>query len=76
MYMRMKKGQEWTGKLLLMGETINGYKILVGKPDRKKIFGRPSRRQEDDDKMNLEKIRHKGAGSNHMTKDKDIVTIL
>jgi hypothetical protein len=40
----MKKGQEWTGKLLLMGETINGYKILVGKPDRKKIFGRPSRR--------------------------------
>jgi hypothetical protein len=36
-----------------MGEIRNSYKILVGKPERKRPLGRPRRRWEDNIKMNL-----------------------
>jgi hypothetical protein len=39
-----------------MGETINEYKILVGKPERKRPLGRARRRWEDNIRMNLRKI--------------------
>jgi hypothetical protein len=71
MYMRKKK--KWAGKLALMGEIINGYKILAGKPDGKKIFGTHTRRWEAINNMNLKEVRHKGTGSIHMTKKKDPV---
>jgi hypothetical protein len=35
----------------------NAHKILVGKPERKRPFGRPRRRWEDNIRMDLREIR-------------------
>jgi hypothetical protein len=39
-----------------MGEGRNLYRVLVGKPEGKRPFGRPRRRWEDGIKMDLEEI--------------------
>jgi hypothetical protein len=39
-----------------MGEMRSAYKILVGKPERKRPLGRPMRRWEDNIKMDLKGI--------------------
>jgi hypothetical protein len=39
-----------------MGETRNAYKILAGKPERKRPLGRPRRRSEDDIRMAVREI--------------------
>jgi hypothetical protein len=36
-----------------MGPTINVYKILVGKPEEKRLLKRPRRRKVDNIKMDL-----------------------
>jgi hypothetical protein len=36
-----------------MGEKRNAYRILVGKPEVKRLLGRPSRRWVDNIKMDL-----------------------
>jgi len=33
---------EWVGQVACMGEMRNAYKILVGKPEGKRLLGRPS----------------------------------
>jgi hypothetical protein len=38
------------------GEKRNAYRILVGKPERKRSLGRPRRRWEDNIKMDLREI--------------------
>jgi hypothetical protein len=35
---------KWTGHVVGMGEKRNPYRILVGKPERKRPLGRPRRR--------------------------------
>jgi hypothetical protein len=45
--MRMK----WARHAERMGEIKNAYKILVGKPEGKRPFGRPRRRWDDNIKM-------------------------
>jgi hypothetical protein len=39
-----------------MGEERNVYKVLLGKPDRKRLLGRPMRRWEDGNRMDLREI--------------------
>jgi hypothetical protein len=39
-----------------MGERRGSYRILVGKPEGKRLLGRPRRRWEDNTKMALQKI--------------------
>jgi hypothetical protein len=39
-----------------MGEKRNAYRILVGNPEGKRPLGRPTRRWEDNIKMNLREI--------------------
>jgi hypothetical protein len=39
-----------------MGEKRNACRILVGNPERKKLLGRPSRRWEENIKMDLREI--------------------
>jgi hypothetical protein len=39
-----------------MGEKRNGYRILVGKPEGKRLLGRPRRRWVDNIKINLREI--------------------
>jgi hypothetical protein len=38
-----------------MGENGNTYRILVGKPERKRPLGRPRRRWEDNIKMDVKR---------------------
>jgi hypothetical protein len=42
--------------IICMGEMRNVCKILVGKPERKRLFGRPRHRCDDNIKMDLREI--------------------
>jgi hypothetical protein len=46
----------WAGHVARMGETRNAYRILVGKPEGKRILGRPRRRWVDNIKIDLREI--------------------
>jgi hypothetical protein len=39
-----------------MGEERNVYRVLVGKPERKRLLGRPRRRWEDGIRMDVREI--------------------
>jgi hypothetical protein len=55
---RMMKSRRirWAGHVARMRETRNAYKILVGKPDRKRPLGRRRSRRVDNIKMDLGEI--------------------
>ena len=46
----------WAGHVARMEEGRKAFKILTGKPTRKRPFGRPRRRWEDNIRMHLEEI--------------------
>jgi hypothetical protein len=46
----------WTGHVARMGEKINPYRILVGKPEGKRPLGRPRRGWADNIKIDLREI--------------------
>jgi hypothetical protein len=50
----------WAGHVARMGEEMNVYKVLMGKPKGKRSLGRPRRRWKDVVRMDLREI---GLGS-------------
>jgi hypothetical protein len=46
----------WAGHVARMGERRNAYRILVGKPERKRSLERPSHRWMDNAMMDLRVI--------------------
>jgi hypothetical protein len=46
----------WAGHVARMGEGRGVYRVLVGRPERKRPLGRPRRRWEDNIKMDLKEI--------------------
>jgi hypothetical protein len=48
-----KSRMRWAGQVARIGEKRNAYRILVGKPERKRPLGRPSHRWVDNIKMDL-----------------------
>jgi len=46
----------WVGHVARMGERRNLYRVLVVKPERKRPFGRPRCRWEDNIKMDLQEV--------------------
>jgi len=48
---------KWLEKVARVGEMRNGYNILVGKPDEKKLLGIPRHRWEDNIGMDVRKMR-------------------
>jgi hypothetical protein len=46
----------WAGYLVPVVERRGVYRILMGKPERKRQFGRPRRRWEDNIKMDLQEV--------------------
>jgi hypothetical protein len=54
-----------------MGEMGNAYRILVGKPERKRPLGRPRRRWVDNIKMDLREIGRDGVDWIYMAQDRD-----
>jgi len=43
----------WAVHVACMGEIRGVYRVLVGKPEGKRLFGRPRHRWQDNIKMNL-----------------------
>jgi S-ribosylhomocysteine lyase LuxS involved in autoinducer biosynthesis len=46
----------WAGHVAPMGQRRGAYKVLVGKPERKRQLGRPKRRWEDKIKMDPQEV--------------------
>ena len=46
----------WAGHVARMGEDRGVYRVLVGKPEGKRLLGRPRRRWEDNIKMDLQEV--------------------
>jgi hypothetical protein len=59
------------GNIARMGEMRNANKILVGKPEAKRPFGRPIRRQEDNIRPDLRETGWKVVGLIHLVQDRD-----
>jgi hypothetical protein len=47
---------KWAGHVARMGEDSGVHMVLVGKPEGKRPLGRPSRRWEDNIKMDLQEV--------------------
>jgi len=47
---------KWEGHVELMGERRGLYRVLVGKPEGKRPFGRSRRRWKDNIKMDLQEV--------------------
>jgi hypothetical protein len=54
-----------------MGKKRNAYRILLGKPEKKRPLGRPRRRWVDNIKMDFREIGWDGVDSIDMTQDRD-----
>jgi hypothetical protein len=52
----------WAGHVAHLRKERKVYKVLVGKPERKRPLGRPGHRCEDGIRMNLRKISWGGCG--------------
>jgi hypothetical protein len=54
-----------------MGEIKNAYKILIGKPEEKKLLGRPRRRWEVNIRIDLAEIWWENVYWIHLAQDRD-----
>ena len=54
-----------------MGQGRGVYRVLVGKPEGKKPLGRPSRRWEDNIKMDLQEVRGGCGDLMELAQDRD-----
>jgi hypothetical protein len=54
-----------------IGEKRNAYRILVGKPERRRPLGRPKRRWVDNIKMDLREIGWDGVDWVDLAQDRD-----
>jgi hypothetical protein len=61
----------WAGHVARMGGGRNFYRVLVGKPERKRLLERQRRRWEDGIKMDLREIGWGGVEWIHLAQDRD-----
>jgi hypothetical protein len=61
----------WAGHVALMGEERGVHRVLVGKPEGKRPFGRPRRRWEDNIKMDLQEDGEGGGDWMELAQDRD-----
>ena len=54
-----------------MGERRGVYRVLVGKPEGKRLLGRPRHRWEDNVKMELQEVRCGGMDWMELAQDRD-----
>ena len=50
------KRLRWAGHVARMEQSRNACRVLVGKPEGKRLLGRPKRRWEDNIKMDLREV--------------------
>jgi hypothetical protein len=65
------KEDGWAGHVARMGKKRNAYRILVGKPQRKRPLGRPRRRGVNNIKMDLREIGRDGMDWIDLAQDRD-----
>ena len=61
----------WAGHVACMGERRGLYRVLVGKPEVKRILGRPRLRWKDNIKMDLKEIGCGGVNWIQLAQDRD-----
>jgi hypothetical protein len=61
----------WVGHMARMGEERKVYKVLVGKPEGKRLLGRPRLRWEDGIGMDLRAIGLRGVDWIRLSQDRD-----
>jgi hypothetical protein len=61
----------WAGHVARMGEERKVYKVLMGKPEGKRLLGRPRRRWEDGIRMDLREIGLGGVDWIRLAQDRD-----
>jgi hypothetical protein len=61
----------WAGHCSMHGKTRNTYKILVGKPEGKRLLQRSRHRWVDNIKMDLTDIGFGGVGWIHLSQSRD-----
>ena len=55
----------------MYGDRRGVYRVLVGKPERKRPLGRPRRRWEDNIKMDVQELGFGGMDWNELAQDRD-----
>jgi len=60
----------WAGHVARMGERRGVYRVLVGEREGKRLLGRPSRRWEDNIKMDLQEVGCGGMDWSDVTQDR------
>ena len=61
----------WVGHVARMGEERCVYRVLVGKPEGKRLLGRPRRRWEDNIKTDLQEVGCGGMDWIELAQDRD-----
>jgi hypothetical protein len=61
----------WAGHGARMGKRRGVYRVLVGKPEGKSPLGRPRRRWEDNNKMDLQGVGYGGMDCIELAQDRD-----
>jgi hypothetical protein len=61
----------WAGHVAQMGEMRNAYRILMGKPEGKRLLGRPRRRWVDNIKMDLRETGWDGMDWTDLAQDRN-----
>jgi len=61
----------WAGHVARMGEERGVYRVLVGKPEGRRILGRPRRRWVDNIKMDLQEVEHGYMDWTGLAQDRD-----
>jgi len=61
----------WAGHVERMGKDKGVHRVLVGKPERKRPLGRPTRRWEDNIKMDIQEVGGGREDRMELAQDKD-----
>ena len=69
-YLKARR-MRWAGHVARMGKRRGVYRVLVGKPEGKRLLGRPTRRWEDNIKMDFREIGCVGMDWIELAQDRD-----